>query len=192
GNYGRTADGKSVYGAIASPGNSPYAITVGALDTHGTAKRSDDTLAPYSSKGPTRYDLIVKPDVAAPGSHVASAAAADSYLATTYPERHVAGSGPNAYMQLSGTSMAAGVVSGAVAVLLEERSNLRPAEAKAVLQLTSSFMPAPGLLGAGAGAVNVVAATQHLVDYLGGNAPHERTTIAGESQKEFAAIVAER
>jgi serine protease AprX len=192
GNYGRTADGKSVYGAIASPGNSPYAITVGALDTHGTAKRSDDTLAPYSSKGPTRYDLIVKPDVAAPGSRIASAAAADSYLAATYPERHVSGSGPNAYMQLSGTSMAAGVVSGAVAVLLEQRGNLRPAEAKAVLQLTSSFMPVPGLLGAGAGAVNVIAATQHLFDYLGANATRERTTIAGESQKEFAEVVAER
>jgi len=68
GNYGQTADGKNVYGAIASPGNSPYAITVGAIDTHDTAIRSDDTLAVYSSKGPTRYDLVIKPDVAAPAA----------------------------------------------------------------------------------------------------------------------------
>ena len=67
GNYGRTADGQDVRGAIASPGNSPFAITVGAVDTHGTAKRSDDTLAAYSSKGPTRYDLIIKPDVVGAG-----------------------------------------------------------------------------------------------------------------------------
>ena len=40
-----------VYGAINSPGNSPYAITVGATDSHGTAKRSDDTVASFSSKG---------------------------------------------------------------------------------------------------------------------------------------------
>src|SRR5262249_52958542 len=43
GNYGRTADGKTVYGGIMSPANSPFAIAVGAIDTHGTADRSDDT-----------------------------------------------------------------------------------------------------------------------------------------------------
>jgi len=45
GNYGRTEDGKSVYGAITSPANSPHVIAVGAVDTHDTAQRSDDTLA---------------------------------------------------------------------------------------------------------------------------------------------------
>ena len=80
GNFGKTANGKSVYGGITTPANSPYAIAVGAIDTHGTPERSDDTLASYSSKGPTRYDLIIKPDLAAPGSHIASAEAADSYL----------------------------------------------------------------------------------------------------------------
>ncbi len=57
----------------------------GAIDTHDTAQRSDDTLATYSSKGPTRYDLIMKPDLAAPGSHIRSAEAADSYLSKNYP-----------------------------------------------------------------------------------------------------------
>ena len=121
GNYGKTADGKSVYGAIASPANSPFALTVGAIDTHGTPQRSDDTLATYSSKGPTKYDLVIKPDLAAPGSHIVSAEATDGYLSKTYPERHVAGGGQDAYQQLSGTSMASGVVSGAVALLLDQR-----------------------------------------------------------------------
>ncbi len=97
GNYGKTADGKSVFGAITSPGNSPYALTVGAMDTHGTPQRSDDTLAAYSSKGPTRYDLVLKPDLAAPGSRIVSAEAAGGYLSQTYPERHVAGSGAHAH-----------------------------------------------------------------------------------------------
>src|SRR5207248_8640130 len=48
GNYGRTADGKIVFGMITSPGNDPYALTVGAMDTHDTAKRSDDTRPSYS------------------------------------------------------------------------------------------------------------------------------------------------
>ena len=30
GNQGKTAEGKSVFGAVTSPGNSPYALTVGA------------------------------------------------------------------------------------------------------------------------------------------------------------------
>src|SRR5262245_58935932 len=162
GNLGRTAEGKSVYGAITTPANSPYALTVGAIDTHGTPQRSDDTLAAYSSKGPTRYDLVLKPDVSAPGSHIVSAEAAGSYLAKTYPERHVTGTGANAYMQLSGTSMAAGVVSGAVALLVEQRPDLKPADAKAALQLTSTFMPSAGLVGAGTGEVNLASASEFL------------------------------
>ena len=162
GNLGRTTEGKSLYGAITSPGNSPYALTVGGIDTHGTPQRSDDTLAAYSSKGPTRYDLVLKPDLAAPGSHIVSAEAEGSYLSRTYPERHVAGAGANGYIQLSGTSMAAGVVSGAVALLLEQRPNLKPADAKAALQLTSTFLPSAGLVGAGAGELNVLSASELL------------------------------
>ena len=175
GNYGRTADGKPVYGSIASPANSPYSIAVGAIDTHETPQRPDDTLAPFSSKGPTRYDLILKPDVAAPGTHVVSAESAGSYLSRTYATRHVAGSGDDAYMQLSGTSMAAGVVSGAVALLLDARSTLTPRETRAALQLTSTFLPSAGLLGAGAGIVNAVAAVELVETNV-----IPTTTIAGE------------
>jgi serine protease AprX len=148
--------------AIVSPGNSPYALTVGAVDAHATPQRSDDTLATYSSRGPTAYDLLIKPDIAAPGSHIASAEAAGGYLGKTYPERHVTGTGPNAIFQLSGTSMAAAVVSGAAALLFDDRGNLRPADVKAGLELTSAFLPSGGPY-AGAGGMNVLAASE-LVD----------------------------
>ena len=72
GNYGVTSTGAPVLGGITSPGNSPAAITVGATDTNGTASTSDDKVAPYSSRGPTRYDLAVKPDVVAPGTRIVS------------------------------------------------------------------------------------------------------------------------
>jgi len=162
GNYGRTADGKTVLGGITSPANSPFAIAVGAIDAHGTGDRSDDTVASYSSKGPTRYDLIVKPDLAAPGSRIVSAEAAGSLLATKYADHHVSGRGATATMQLSGTSMSAGVVSGAVALLVDEHDRLRPAEAKAILQATSTFMRSVGLIGAGAGSISVIDATHFL------------------------------
>ena len=46
GNDGIAADGSRILGGINSPGNSPWAITVGSLNTWGTAKRSDDTSRP--------------------------------------------------------------------------------------------------------------------------------------------------
>jgi hypothetical protein len=56
--------------------------------------------------------------------------------------------------------MAAGVVSGIAALLMEARPSLSTTGAKAVLQLTSTFMPAVGLLGAGTGAINALSAVQ--------------------------------
>ena len=53
GNYGMNQEtGETGYAGIASPGNAPSVITVGAMDMHDTANRSDDTVAPYSSRGP--------------------------------------------------------------------------------------------------------------------------------------------
>jgi serine protease AprX len=175
GNFGYQ-NGRPVWGGITSPGNDPSVITVGATDTHGTAKRSDDTVARYSSRGPTRYDLVLKPDLVAPGTGVVSAEAVTSYLAQTYPERHVAGAGVYAYMQLSGTSMAAAVVSGAVALLLEQQRNLKPRETKAVFQLTSSLIAGDGLISTGAGSLNLRAA----VEFVGLNNASTVTSIAGE------------
>ena len=154
GNYGLTSTGAPVLGGITSPGNSPAALTVGAVDTKGTADRSDDVVAPYSSKGPTRYDLAVKPDVVAPGTRVVSLEAAGSYIAATYPQYHVAGSGTNAYMRLSGTSMATGVVSGGAALLLSKYPNLSPQQVKVVLQTGARFIPSAGLIAGGTGSVD--------------------------------------
>jgi len=185
GNYGKTVDGRTVYGGITSPANSPYAIAVGALDTQGTAKRSDDVRASYSSMGPTRYDLIVKPDLAAPGSHIASAEATDSYLSKMHPERHVTGAGANAVMQLSGTSMAAGVVSGAAALLLEERPNFKPRDTSIVLQITSSFISSAGVLGSGAGAINAISA----VEFASDPSTSPATLIGGELQRPSCLLI---
>ena len=68
GNYGRNPEtGVIGYAGIASPGNAPSAITVGAYDTHNTISREDDSIPGYSSRGPTWYDGLAKPDLVAPG-----------------------------------------------------------------------------------------------------------------------------
>ena len=167
GNDGVAGDGSLILGGINSPGNSPWAITVGALNTWGTAKRSDDTVTTYSSRGPGKYDGTVKPDVAAPGNKIVSLEANGSYLSGTYSYLHVAGSGTNGYMRLSGTSMAAPVVSGGLALLLQGAPGLIPSQVKMALQAGASYMPAAGLMGAGAGSVNFMASRKIAINQLG-------------------------
>src|SRR5207237_1227477 len=140
---------------ITSPGNSPLAFTVGALNTWGTVGRNDDTVADFSSRGPTKFDLAVKPDLAAPGTKIVSLEADGSYLSMTYPTLHVAGGVGNSYMRLSGTSMAAPMVSGAAALLLSGAPALTTAQLKLALQTGSTYMSDGGLVGAGAGSMNV-------------------------------------
>ena len=59
------------YGSIQSPGNDPYVITVGATKSI-DGLRADDKIATYSSRGPSRLDLVIKPDIIAPGNKVIS------------------------------------------------------------------------------------------------------------------------
>ena len=44
GNFGKTNDGRAVVGGIIAPGNTPSVLTVGAINTKGTARRSDDIM----------------------------------------------------------------------------------------------------------------------------------------------------
>jgi serine protease AprX len=154
GNYGQTATGAPVLGGITSPGNSPFAITVGALDMAGTVDRRDDRVAPYSSRGPTKFDFAIKPDVVAPGGGIVSLENPNSWLRARYPSWHVAGSGRNAYYRLSGTSMSAAVVSGGIALLLDGAPGMTPAQVKIALQTGAQFLPEAGLVGGGAGSVD--------------------------------------
>ena len=141
--------------ACRRPGNAPGVITVGALNTWGTVSRDDDTVTTYSSRGPTRYDMMLKPDVVAPGNKIVSLEAAGSYLASKYPSMHVAGSGTNAYSTMSGTSMAAAMVSGGAALLLQSTPGLTPRHVKVALQITAEGMPEAGMVSAGTGSVNL-------------------------------------
>jgi len=176
GNYGVADDGSPILGGITSPGNSPLALTVGSLNTWGTVNRSDDTVATYSSRGPTRFDFAVKPDVAAPGNKIISLEANGSFLPTMYPYLHKAGTNGNAYMQLSGTSMAAPIVSGAVALLLQGMPGLTPAQVKLAIQSGATYVPDGGLMGAGAGSLNIWASRRNSTTGLVGSLV---TTVVG-------------
>jgi len=166
GNSGKAADGSPVLGAITSPGNSPYAITVGAINTKATVSRKDDVMATYSSRGPTRFEFAVKPDVVAPGNKIVSLEAFGSTLVKNNSFLHVTGQPTNAYMQLSGTSMSAAMVSGGAALLMQATPRISPEQTKIALQTGSTFMADGGLMGGGAGSVNFMTSRKEAANGL--------------------------
>jgi len=115
-----------------SPANDPYVITVGGVDENGSANPSGDTIASWSSQGTTQ-DGVQKPDVYAPGAHIVSVLAPNSNFASSCPTCIV---GNGQYIQTSGTSMAAPMISGLVADLLQIHPNWTPDQVKG--DLTSS------------------------------------------------------
>ena len=163
GNYGINQEtGEVGYAGISSPGNAPSAITVGAIDMHGTADRRDDTVAPYSSRGPAWYSGLAKPDLVAPGHRLVAVGAHRGSLYEWYADRRVQGSAgdkKSRYFQLSGTSMAAAVTSGVVALMLDANRQLHeapltPNTVKAILEFTSLPLSSADPLTQGAGGLN--------------------------------------
>jgi serine protease AprX len=106
------------YAGITSPGNAPSAITVGAASGGETQERTDDRVASFSSRGPSWLDGYGKPDVVAPGNGLLSDGVEGSTLALEYPSLLTQGTNGK-LMRLSGSSMATGVVTGLVAVMIE-------------------------------------------------------------------------
>ena len=150
---------------ISKPADDPLVVTVGALDEHGTAARSDDTVPSFSGRGPvqeatgTDQVTVYKPDVVAPGVGLISLTSPGSHIEQTAPPSTVGVSG---YRRGSGTSQAAAVTSGAVALLLERRT-WTPDEVKAALYVGAYRLSLP-FATAGAGVVDVEESLQAHVD----------------------------
>ena len=163
GNFGKNTLGLPQYGGISAPGNAPWVLTVGASSTNGTPYRADDTVATFSSRGPSYLDWAAKPDLVAPGTGTVSMTAFGSTLDLAKSQYLLPGSIPTAappYLTLSGTSMAAPVVSGAIALMLEANPTLTPNAVKAILQYTAQVYPGYDALTQGAGFLNAVGAVR--------------------------------
>jgi subtilisin family serine protease len=177
GNNGKDAQGRKIYGGINSPGIEPSVITVGALNTYGTNLRADDAVASYSSRGPTRaykvvngvkrYDNLIKPDLVAPGNRIIGACSPSSVgqansLVTQNPSLKCgnATTAADQVMYLSGTSMAAPIVAGAAALMIQVNPNLTPSLVKAILTYTAQPMANVNSFEQGAGRLNIEGAVQ--------------------------------
>ena len=155
-------------GTILSPGISNKVITVGAVDDNKTIDPNDDTLADFSSRGPT-LDGLSKPDILAPGVNIES----------------LSNTNKTGYISLSGTSMATPMVSGSVALLLNKYGNLKPSEIKE--KLIQSCIPlSNNPLNLGAGILNLKNLFEDKEEILINNKKKKENNIFSGDMMEMA------
>src|SRR5262249_47255839 len=104
-------------GTVGSPAGYPFDLGVGAIDA------STYTAAGFSSRGPSCYGGIVKPDVVAPGVNIRSSVPT------------------NAYGREDGTSMSTPHVAGALALMLSVNPTLTYSDAFSIITRTAYFAP---------------------------------------------------
>jgi len=131
-------------GSITAPATDPFVVAVGSFNDHGTAAAADDTYSTFSGRGPT-LDGFAKPDILAPGEHVASLRAKGvTYLAA---DGTPVGSPSDLYIHMSGTSASAAFVSGVAALVASAHRRFTPTQTKGAL-LASTRPIAGSLVGA--------------------------------------------
>jgi serine protease AprX len=127
-----------------APANDPLVLTVGAFDTKSTNGPGDDTLLPWSSRGKT-MDGFNKPELVAPGRHVAAMLATGSTYDAVAP---AANRSPGGYVSANGTSFAAPQVAGAAAIIFQAHPDYSPDNLKWVLLAKDGAKPKSSGVGA--------------------------------------------
>lgn len=134
--------GEQGQSTVGSPGAADAALTVGAVDR-------DDSLAPFSSRGPRAGDKAVKPDMTAPGVGIVAARATGTTMGHPVDAHYVAA---------SGTSMATPHVAGVAALLAQRHPDWGPQQLKDALVSTSRTVSGQKVTEQGGGRVDVAAA----------------------------------
>lgn len=188
-------DGNGRY-SVGKPGTAVTALTVGSYVHRWRWSNADETLWAYSGSSDNRDDISSfssrgplrngsqKPDIAAPGQGMISALSLD--MPNSRSSRIVTG---EKHRIIQGTSMSAPVVSGSVALLLQEDGSLTPAAVTSSLtnnatvdNVVTSYGPPPNATF-GAGKLNVVGA---MTDLLGGS--HQREILSYEDPWTFSSF----
>ena len=150
------AAGNNGTNTLFPPGNDPFVITVGATDDAATLSTSDDEVASFSAYGTTESGFA-KPDLVAPGKNIIGLLPESDKLSIGLA--HSSNRVDKTYFKMSGTSVSAPMVSGAVALLLQDEPNLNPDQVKYRLMATANKdWPGYDAARAGAGYLDIYAA----------------------------------
>ncbi len=122
--------------ALNNPAYDPYVIAVGATAQDGVYGTSGDRVADFSSGG----NSARRPDLVAPGRSIVGLRNEGSYIDETSPGGRVG----TRYFRGSGTSQSAAVVSGAVALVIQQRPSIKPDQVKRLLTVTAQKVPNGG------------------------------------------------
>jgi serine protease AprX len=182
GNYGK--DGVPS-GVLFAPGNNPFVITVGAIDIGGTSRTNDDDRAPWSAYGRTQ-DGFWKPEICAPGRLMVGPIPMSSTLAAQKADK-IKSPG---YVELSGTSFAAPVITGIAAQILARNPDMTPDQVKGAVMRRARDVPRAEKNSCGVGQVNAVRAVLNATKSSNPNAGLNRflKPDAATGQKVFDAV----
>jgi PGF-pre-PGF domain-containing protein len=165
------ADSLPGIGTVKVPGATSGAITVGASNDMITVTQSDDTIASFSNIGPSAFGRL-DPDIATPGVNIYS-----TYL-------------NDGYQTLSGTSMATPYISGVVALMLENNSDITPLEIRNKIMGTSTNLGVK-VFEQGAGEINIRNIFDNKLDvYIEGNNEYLLSYDTGD-RWEFVSPISE-
>ncbi len=162
-------------GGVDDPALDPFVLAVGASDPQGKADGWDKpAVADFSSRGTT----VRHADLLAPGQSLVSLRDPGSTIDVANPQGLVAGDSSGRLFRGSGTSQAAAVTSGAVALLLQAHPELTPDQVKADLTATAVQVKHANVLDAGAGQIDLPAA----LSAADGMAGKDKLDLAGAVQ----------
>lgn len=116
---------------VGTPATAALAISVG--NSIFSSKNQDEAINTFSSRGPSRPNYDIKPDVVAPGSNILSTVAA-------YGKDDPNADYSKAYESHTGTSMAAPHVAAVAALLLDANPEWDPFDVKVALSNTAKLL----------------------------------------------------
>ncbi|WP_298455624.1 S8 family serine peptidase [uncultured Cellulomonas sp.] len=174
GNGGRDANG------LTNPAIDPYVLAVGASDANlkvdGWTKHP--RVADFSSRGTQERHV----DLLAPGASVVGLRGPGSWVDLNHPEGRVAGDQSGRLFRGSGTSQAAAVVSGAVALMVQAYPELTPDQVKAALMQSATELKGNAdPIDAGAGQIDVDDAVEVVKKAAGSKTPAATPLAARQS-----------
>jgi len=135
---------------LADPAYNPYVIAAGGSDSMGTASTSDDTVGTYSASS-SGCGGCKNPDFVAPGSHLQGLRVPNSWLDAFHSEGRLG----DRYFRGSGTSQAAAIVSGAVALVLQRHPDMTPDLVKRFFASNATKLASSDTQAQGAGEIRL-------------------------------------